>query len=189
MKKLIVEEWLSLDGFAEDKKGTLEFFPSTEANKSADKDQLDFLETIDTMLLGRKTYRLFADYWPTPKSEKEIIAPKLNGLSKMVFSKTLAEAPWGNEGRAEINAGDVVAEVRELKKGNGKDMVLWGSLSLAQALIQAHLVDEFHIQICPTLVGGGRPLFPDLDGYAKMKLIDFKRYDTGVMRMRYRPEP
>jgi dihydrofolate reductase len=66
-------------------------------------------------------------------------------------------------------------------------MVLWGSISLAQTLMRANLVDEYHIQICPALVGGGRPLFPEMDQYAKLELIDFKRYDSGMMLLRYRP--
>jgi dihydrofolate reductase len=74
-----------------------------------------------------------------------------------------------------------------MKEADGKNMVLWGSLSLAQSLIKANLVDEFHIQICPTLVGGGRTLFPNLDGYANLKLVDIRKYDTGVMYLHYEP--
>jgi hypothetical protein len=65
MKKLILEEWLSLDGFAVDKDGNLDFFPASETDKFSDRDQLEFLNTVDTILLGRKTYELFVDFWPT----------------------------------------------------------------------------------------------------------------------------
>jgi dihydrofolate reductase len=187
MRKLIVEEWLSLDGYAADKNGELNFFPSTEANRYSDLDQLKFLDTVDAILLGRNTYRLFADFWPTATADKEIIADKLNAIPKYVFSNSLKEAPWGKWPRALVFPGEAVGEVKRMKEAEGKNMVLWGSISLAQSLIKANLVDEFHIQICPTLVGGGRTLFPNLDGYANLKLVDIRKYDTGVMYLHYEP--
>lgn len=188
MRKLILEEWLSLDGFAADKNGELNFFPSTEANKFSDSDQLKFLETIDTILLGRATYQIFADFWPQATTDKEIIADKLNSIPKVVFSNTLKAAPWGKWPQAQVVPGDAVEAVKDMKARDGKNMVLWGSISLAQALIKANLIDEYHIQICPTLVGGGRALFPDLAGYAGLKLVESRKYDTGVIFLRYGPE-
>jgi dihydrofolate reductase len=104
MKRLILEEWLSLDGFAVDKDGKLDFFPASETDKFSDRDQLEFLNTVDTILLGRKTYELFVDFWPTATTEKEIIADRLNTLPKLVFSNTLSEAPWGPGTRRESSA-------------------------------------------------------------------------------------
>jgi dihydrofolate reductase len=134
MKRLILEEWLSLDGYAVDKDGRLDFFPASEADKVSDKDQLDFLETVDTILLGRKTYELFVDFWPTATIDKEIIADRLNAIPKLVFFNTLREAPWGSWRPAQVVRGDPVAEIRRLKEQDG--MVLWGSLSQAQDLWQ-----------------------------------------------------
>jgi len=187
MKKLIVEEWLSLDGFAEDSNGKLDFFPSTEANKYADENQLKFMETIDTILLGRKTYDLFVDFWPNATTDKEIIADKLNETPKVVFSKTLKKAPWGKWPEAQIIAGDAATEVRRLKEIPGKNIVLWGSISLAQSLMRENLIDEYHIQICPTAVGGGRPFFPQFINYKGFKLVDITKYDSGVIFLKYLP--
>jgi dihydrofolate reductase len=187
MRKLIIEEWLSLDGYAADKNGKLDFFPSTEENKYSDEDQLKFLDTIDTILLGRVTYDLFVDFWPTATTDKEIIADKLNSLPKIVFSNTLTKAPWGKWSDAEVIAGDAVKEIRTLKEKEGKNMVLWGSISLAQALIKAGLADEYHLQICPTMTGGGRAFFPSVDEYKKLELINTKKYDTGVINLQYKP--
>jgi len=187
MRKLIVEEWISLDGYAEDKNGKLDFFPSTEANKFSDEDQLKFLQSIDTILLGRKTYELFVDFWPTATTDKEIIADKLNSIPKIVFSNTLTAAPWGNWPAAQVLPGNAVEKIKSLKQQGGKGMVLWGSISLTQDLIKAGLVDEYHLQICPTLTGGGRLLFPALDAYANLKLISVKEYDTGVVFLQYVP--
>jgi dihydrofolate reductase len=94
MRRLILEEWLSLDGFAADKNGKLDFFPSSETDRFSDRDQLNFLDSVDTILLGRKTYQLFVQYWPTATADKEIIADRLNTLPKLVFFNTLTETPW-----------------------------------------------------------------------------------------------
>jgi dihydrofolate reductase len=156
MRRLILEEWLSLDGFAVDQHGKLDFFPAIEASKFADRDQLTFLDTVDTILLGRKTYELFVDYWPTATTDAEIIADRLNKLPKLVFSNTLQAAPWGKFEPAAIERGDAVEVVRRLKAGPGGNIVMWGSLSLARVLMDADLIDEYHIQVCPVVVGGGR---------------------------------
>lgn len=187
MRKLILEEWLSIDGFAADKDGKLDFFPASETDQFSDRDQLKFLDSVDLILLGRKTYELFVDFWPTATTEKEIIADRLNMLPKLVFSTTLREAPWGKWTPARVISSDGVAEIKRLKAENGKNMVLWGSLSLAQDLIAADLIDEYHLQICPTIVGGGRPLFPTLQSYANLKRMNVRTYDTGVVFLHYEP--
>ena len=189
MRRLILEEWLSLDGFAVDKDGKLDFFPTSETDKFSDRDQLKFLDSVDTILLGRKTYELFVDYWPTATTDTEIIADRLNALPKLVFSNTLREAPWGTWDPAQVVGGDAVTEIKRLKAQEGKHMVLWGSLSLAQDLIEADLIDEYHLQICPTLVGGGRPLFPHLQNYGRFKRVNVRTYDTGVVFLHYEPQP
>src|SRR5918995_2794414 len=109
MRRLILEEWLSLDGYAEDKNGKLDFFPDSSSDKFSDADQLKFLDSVDTILLGRKTYELFVDYWPTATTDQEIIADRLNALPKVVFSSTLSEAPWGRWRPARVVRGDAVA--------------------------------------------------------------------------------
>ena len=188
MRRLILEEWLSLDGYAVDREGTLDFFPPTESDQFSDGDQLGFLESVDTILLGRRTYELFVDFWPTATTDKEVIADRLNSLPKLVFSNTLSEAPWGEWPPARVVHGDAVADIKRLKEGDGKHMVLWGSLSLAHELIAADLIDEYHIQLCPTAVGGGRPLFPTLQSYATFERVNVRLYDTGVVFLHYEPK-
>lgn len=188
MRRLILEEWMSLDGFAVDREGGLGFFPASEVDQFSDRDQLEFLDSVDTILLGRRTYELFVDYWPTVTTDQEIVADRLNALPKLVFSNTLSDAPWGEWAPARIVQGDAVAEIRRLKAHDGKHMVLWGSLSLAQRLIAADLIDEYHLQLCPTLVGGGRPLFPTLQSYARLRRVNVRTYDTGVVFLHYEPQ-
>jgi dihydrofolate reductase len=185
MRKLILEEWVSLDGYAADKDGKLDFFPDTAANKFSDEDQLKFLESIDTIILGRKTYELFVDFWPTEKSKNEIIAEKLNEIPKIIFSNTLDKAPWGDWPEAQVLSGNAADHVRRMTQQSGKNIVLWGSISLAQDLLKADLIDEIHLQVCPTAIGGGRLLFPDRNSYKNLKLTGVKSYNTGVVNLHY----
>ena len=187
MRKLILEEWVSLDGHVTDKDGGLDFFTSLtpEQNKYADRDQLTFLETIDTILLGRKTYELFADFWPGATTETEIIADRLNQIPKVIFSNTLTKAPWGKWPAAEIIADEATAAVKKLKAQPGKGMVMWGSISVAQSLMKADLIDEYHIQLCPVLTGGGRKLFPQPMDVGRFKLLEVRQYETGNILLKY----
>lgn len=178
---------MSVDGYVTDKDGGQDFFTnlSPEENKYSDADQLKFLETIDTILLGRKTYELFVEFWPTASTDKEIIADKLNETKKTVFSNTLTKAPWGKWEDAEILTGDAAAAIRNLKSQPGKDMVMWGSISLAQSLMKENLIDEYHIQLCPVFNGGGRSLFLDQIDFTRLKLQDVRQYSTGVVFHNY----
>ena len=187
MRKLIAEEWISLDGYAEDAKGQLDFFPSSEENRYADEQQLKFLETIDTLILGRKTYELFVDFWPAATTDKEMIADKLNSIPKLVFSNTLKNAPWGRWPEAKVVNGDAVSRIRELKRAPGKDIIIWGSISLTQALIRANLIDLYKIRICPTLVGGGKPLFPEAVEYNSLKLVEQNQHKNGLISASFEP--
>lgn len=189
MRKLILEEWMSLDGYVADKNNQLDFFTTLtpEQNKYSDADQLKFLETIDTILLGRKTYELFVDFWPGATTDKEVIADKLNGTKKIVFSNSITKAPWGKWTEAEIITGEAVAAIKKLKLLPGKDMVMWGSISVAQSLMRENLIDEYHIQLCPALTGGGRNLFPEQMNSGQLNLIGLRQYNTGTVFLNYEP--
>jgi len=187
MKKLILEEWVSLDGYVTDRDGKLDFFTrlTPEQNTYSDADQLKFLETIDTILLGRKTYDLFAAFWPNATTAQEVIADKLNETKKIVFSNTLKKAPWGRWPEVEIINGDAIEAIKKLKMIPGKNMVLWGSISLAQALMKDNLIDEYHIQLCPVLTAGGRSLFAQNINPGELNLTDIRRYNTGIIFLNY----
>ena len=189
MRKLILEEWMSLDGYVADKNGQLDFFTNLtpEQNKYSDSDQLKFLETIDTILLGRKTYELFVDFWPAATIDKEVIADKLNEAKKIVFSNTITVAPWGQWTEASIVTGEATTEIKNLKLLPGKNMVMWGSISLAQSLMKENLIDEYHIQLCPVLTGGGRNLFPQKMNLHRLNLLEVREYNTGTVFLNYEP--
>jgi dihydrofolate reductase len=187
MRKLIMEQWMSVDGYVTDKNGGLDFFTNLtpEQNKYSDEEQLKFLETVDTILLGRKTYELFVDFWPTATTDKEAIADSLNSIDKIVFSNSLQQAPWGKWRAAEIITGEACAAIKKLKEMAGKNIVIWGSISLAQSLMKENLIDQYHIQLCPVLTGGGRPLFPAGINFSKFNLTEVRKYDTGTVFLNY----
>jgi len=188
MRKLILQEFVSIDGFAADSKGTTSFFESLTGEKAReiDHDLLGFISTIDTILLGANTYRMFVDFWPSATSEQEPVADALNETPKIVFSKSLDEAPWGKWNKAKIVNSDASSEIRQLKQLPGKDMVLWGSISLAQSLMKDHLIDEVQLRVCPLALGQGRPLFSSSDAIS-FNLVETKTYECGVVFLRYKP--
>jgi dihydrofolate reductase len=189
MRKLILEEWVSLDGYVTDKHGALDFFTNITKDKNiySDADQLKFMETIDTVILGRKTYELFIEFWPTATTEQEPIADRLNELPKLVFSNTLTATPWGKWNNAQLAKGELIEEIQKLKSMPGENMVLWGSISIAQQLMMNNLIDEFHLQVCPVINGGGKKLF-EPEFTTDLNLLEVRKYNTGTIFLSYTPK-
>jgi dihydrofolate reductase len=185
MRKLVIEEWISLDGHVADGLARLDFFTGLVRETYTDDHRTQFLETIDCLLMGRKTYELFAALWPDRPVENDLLAAKINHTEKIVLSGTLVNAPWGIWQPALVEPGDAVEVVTALKKQQRKNIVLWGSISLAQILMKEKLADEFHLHICPTITGGGRKLFPEDMASSSLQLIETKQYKTGIVFLRY----
>jgi hypothetical protein len=124
VRRVIVQEFVTLDGFAAGPNDELDFIAeSTEidsVDSEAARDQLSFIEGIDTVLLGAVTCRMFAQYWPEQTTDTELIAAALNTTPKVVFSKTLESAPWGTSPAARVVSGSASEEVRRLKSEDGK---------------------------------------------------------------------
>jgi dihydrofolate reductase len=180
---------VTLDGFAAGPNGELDFV--TETGATADQtsgpfveEQLAFIESLDTILLGAVTYRMFAEYWPQQTTETEGIADALNATPKVVFSSTLENAPWGSWEPARVVAGSAVEEVRRLKADSGKDMVVWGSLTLGDSLMREGLVDEYRLQICPVVLGRGKRLFHDDLATQRLTRLETNTYDD-MIAVRY----
>lgn len=187
MRKIILEEWISLDGYVADKNGQLDFFTSLVRPTYAEADQAPFLETIDTILLGRKTYEQFVKTWPVRPTDQDLLAAKMNGAEKIVFSNTLTAAPWGKWADATIVKGNAVAHIRQLKSQPGANMVLWASISLAQDLMKENLIDEYHLFLCPAITAGGRKLFTEEIDITTLVLLETRQYGSGVVWLSYRP--
>jgi len=185
MGKLIFQEWISLDGYAADENNALSFVEELPMTKYSDQEQLNFLETVDTILLGANTYRMFIEFWPTATNDIEIIADKLNNLPKIIFSRSLQKAPWSKLEEASLVKTDAAEAVKKMKSQKGRDMVLWGSISLAQYFMRENLIDEYHLRICPVVMGSGRLLFSNI-GKIKLELFENRAYPSGLVLLKYR---
>src|SRR5262249_54368629 len=132
------------------------------------------------------TYKMFAGYWPnvTEGKEKEF-ADKFNALNKIVFSKKLDKAPWGKWSAAKIVKESPRDTVAKLKRESGKDIVIFGSISIVQALMKDGLIDEHRLVVCPVVLGDGRRLFAEKRGALNLKLSATKSFDRGAVLLRY----
>lgn len=190
MRKVILQEFVSLDGLATGPNNSVDFIPaSTQGDSTFGEEQLALMNRTDTLLLGRITYVMFAGFWPsvTEGPEKEF-ADKFNAVPKVVFSRTLERAPWGKWNEARIVSGSAVDEVATLKQQAGKDMLVSGSISLAQSLIEHGLIDEYRLVICSVVLGSGRALFRDKVAPIQMKLASVNALDRGAVSLIYRPD-
>lgn len=188
MRKVILQEFLTLDGLAAGPNDSTDFVPAaTEGDKSFGEEQEKLMNSIDTILLGRVTYQMFAGYWPNvTKGKEKAFADKLNSIPKIVFSRTLDTAPWGDWEAAKVVSNPPVNEIKKLKSRSGKNMIIWGSISLAQAAIRAGLIDEYRLVICPVVLGSGRPLFLNHVDPFGMKFLEMKSFDLGAVQLKYK---
>ncbi len=154
MRKIIVSNYITIDGFFAGPNGELDWFVWDDEMA---KFSIDQLKTMDAILLGRVTYKLFADYWPTPAAYKEnpIIAPMMNDLPKIVFSRTLDSVEWNNSKLVKEN---IAEEISRQKKQPGKDMVIFGSGSIVSALTRLGLIDVYRLIVNPVILGSGNVL-------------------------------
>jgi dihydrofolate reductase len=189
MKKVILQEFVTVDGLAAGPNDSVDFVPaSNKGDQSFGQRQMEFLDSIDTILLGRVTYAMFAAHWPSATSgEDKVFADKLNAIPKVVFSRTLDRAPWGKWEPANVVKADAAKEVAKLRQGSGKDMVIWGSISLAQSLMTERQIDEYQLIVCPVVLGQGRALFPNKGASFEMKLLQTRSFDRGTVLLSYKP--
>ena len=185
MRKLIVQQWVTVDNIAAEEDGGLSFvsgepFDDDVTDNDFQNSVMGFIDSVDTMILGANTYNMSKGYWPTATDQGRY-GEKLNGLTKYVASSTLDEAPWGDWSAATVT-GDPVATIKELKGQDGKDLWLWGSLELMRSLMAAGLVDEVRMLVCPNTRGKGARVFEDSQ---ELKPLEATAFDNGVVLLRY----
>jgi len=186
MGELVVQEFVTADGFAASENNEFTAYELIEGGTGElDRSQLAWLDTVDAMVLGAVTYRMFAGFWPTPASDGEIIAPALNGLRRYVFSSRLKSAPWGSMPAATIESGDAVEAIRRIKRETEGAIVLWGSLSLGEAFFRAGEVDAVRLVVLPVVIGAGRRVFPRGQDPTLLRLLSAKTYDAGLVELEY----
>ncbi|WP_448811614.1 dihydrofolate reductase family protein [Agromyces bauzanensis] len=182
--RLTVEQIVSVDGYAAEPDGGIRFMEVVDGGDPNDEDQLAFLDGVDAILLGANTYRMFAGYWPHADPEVERVAEPIDRLPKFVVSNSLTDAPWGS-GSIEILRGDGAESVAALKERFG-GIVVWGSLTLADALFEAGLVDELRLRVVPVLIGAGRSFTPASLGERRLDLDHVVSHPSGHVGVTYR---
>jgi dihydrofolate reductase len=185
--KLVVTEFISLDGVIEDPGGSENFDHggwSFEFDRGEDGNKFKLDETLasDALLLGRVTYEGFADAWPSRTGE---FADKFNSMPKYVVSTTLTDPEWTN---STVIDGDVVEEIRKLKQEPGRDLVVHGSASLVRTLTDNDLIDEYRLMVFPVVLGKGKRLFAETPDKKRLRLVDSKPVGSeGVIVLTYEP--
>jgi dihydrofolate reductase len=192
MRKLIVDEFMTLDGVVqgpgavdEDTSGGFRHggWHMPYMDERAMKWVVDAIASAGGFVLGRRTYDIFAAYWPNAGKEEEVIAGPLNTRPKYVASRTLkGSLPWQN---SRVLEGDVASAVAALKKEEGQDLRVIGSSQLVQTLLEHGLADEIRIMLDPLTVGGGKRLFRDDGVLRTLKLLDSQVTSKGSILNTY----
>jgi dihydrofolate reductase len=187
MRKIIVSEFVTLDGVMEDpggsektKRGGWAF--QFERGPEGDKFKLDEVMESEAMLLGRITYEGFAEAWPAREGE---FADKMNNMPKYVVSITLKKAEWAN---TKVINNNIVEEIAKIKAQPGGDVLVAGSRTLVDTLRQHNLVDEYRLMVYPVILGSGKRLFEDGGNRVALKLTEARPIGDGVLILVYHPE-
>lgn len=179
MRKLIVSTYATLDGRADD----LQEWTIPYNGDAAAAYHADLLSNSDGLLLGRRTYEVFATLWPARAGELPYI-DAINSMAKYVASTTLRELRWSN---SHLISGDLAQQVTDLKGQPGRDLVVYGGHSLISALRAHDLVDEYRVLVHPVLLGKGRALADDGAARVDLTLVDTAVLTGGVAVLTYRP--
>ncbi len=179
MRKIIVTEYLTLDGvFEEPGHWSFDYF-----NDEAMLYKRDELFSSDIQLLGRVTYEGFAKAWPTMPDTGDF-GERMNSMPKYVVSTTLKNAEWKN---TTIINKNVVEEIKKLKEQAGQHILVAGSGKLVQTLMNHDLVDEYRFMVHPVVLGSGKRLFPEGTEQCKLTLVETKSFKTGIVVLHYQP--
>ena len=195
MRKITAATFVSLDGVMqapggpeEDPTGGFKFggwtFPYFDEALGASMDEV-FAKPFD-LLLGRKTYDIFAAYWPYAAAGPDApIAEAFNKVTKYVASRSTRRFDWNN---SQWLGEDTVASLKKIKAGDGPDLLIQGSSDLIQSLLKHGLIDEFTVLVFPLLLGKGKRLFAEGTAPSGLKMIKSQSYPTGVIVATYRPD-
>ncbi|GAA0466290.1 deaminase reductase [Actinoplanes capillaceus] len=181
MNCVIVQQWVSVDGFLAGPNGERDVFAAVQDFSASEAHNMALLKSVDEVLLGRRTYESFAAFWPTATGEP--MAQQVNTLSKTVCSTTLTEAPWGSHPPARIVA-DAVEHVRSRREQRYRTIV-WGSASVMRALFAAGEVDQLELFVAPIALGDGTPLLERGGPPLPLRLRETETWPAGVVRIRY----
>lgn len=177
MRKIIITEFLSLDGVMQDPAWTEPYWSDAISQYKHDE-----LFECDALLLGKTTYDGFATAWPN-QTDEDGFADRMNSLPKYVTSTTMAIGNWQN---TIVIQGDVMTEITKLKQTSGGNILVFGSSDLIQTLLQHALIDEIRLLVYPVILGLGKKLF-QAESQLSLKLLHTQTFDTGVVALHYQP--
>ncbi len=189
MRKIIVTMWTSLDGYIAGPNGEMDWIGEVY-DEAMGAYEYDLVSSADTLLLGRVTYQSFAGSWPNvpdnPNASEgeKMYARQLNAMRKVVASKTLDSVDWNN---STLIQEIVPEEIMALKNEPGSDIVIYGSASIVRTLTNLGLIDEYQILVHPVILGGGKPLFQNIERKVNLSLASSKTHPSGVVLLTYRP--
>lgn len=189
MPRLIVSNWMSLDGFVSGPNGELDWFVKKgfPMNTEFGEYARELLQNVGTILMGGRTYEEFVSYWPEATDNDPVITERMNNVPKVVFSRTLTMVSWGKWGNIRLVRENAPEEVAKLKQEPGKDLVIYGSATLVSSLMKADLIDEYQIFLQPIVLGKGRPEFKDLNDRYELELMEAKQFKSGAVALFYKP--
>lgn len=179
MGKIISSIWQSLDGVVEAETMDKWFMPFDSAERG--KYINEIIENCDAMLYGRKTYEMLSGYWSKQKNNEFGIADKLNSTKKYLISSTLKSADWG---QTEIISKDIVKEITKIKENSSETILIQGSISIVNLLLQNGLIDELRLLVNPYIMGVGKQLF-EKELNISMKLMETQEIENGVVALKY----
>ena len=182
MRKLIVFNQVSLDGYFTDVDGDMSWAHKQDAEWNA--FVAENARSGGELLFGRITYELMKSYWPTPAAAKAVpvVAEQMNNLPKIVFSKKLDKASWNN---TKLVAGDLAAEIRKMKNKPGEQMVIMGSGTIVSQLTAEGLIDEYQIVVNPIVLGKGRTMFEGIKRKLNLKRTKTRSFGNGNVLLCY----
>ncbi|HKQ60159.1 MAG TPA: dihydrofolate reductase family protein [Candidatus Polarisedimenticolaceae bacterium] len=183
MQKLVAFDNVSLDGYFTDAKGDMSWAHQQDPEWTAFAAE-NAKSDGGTLLFGRKTYQMMERYWPSPQARQNApdVAEGMNGMKKVVFSRTLDDVSWQN---TRLMKGDLADEVRKLKKEPGDQIVILGSGTIVSQLTQEGLIDEYQIIVHPIVLGEGRTLFEGVEDKRPLKLTRTRSFKNGNVLMCY----
>ncbi|MFC4779113.1 dihydrofolate reductase family protein [Paenibacillus sp. GCM10023252] len=179
MRKIIVSEFMSLDGVMENPAWTFPF-----ASPEQDAFKFKELQEAGALLLGRVTYEGFAQAWPNMLAETGEYGQWMNDYPKHVVSTTLENPEWNN---SSVIQGDLAEEIAKLKDQPGRDLLVFGSATLVQSLLKLNLVDEYRLMTYPVVVGTGKRLFEEGLPNTSLKLAGSETFSSGTIVLTYVP--
>jgi dihydrofolate reductase len=184
VKKIIVQEFITLDGFIEDANDKQMKWVTDSFNEEMAKEQVEDANNIDTILLGRTTYDILSAYWTTSaaKERDPEMFKHLNNSTKIVFSTTLNNPQWNN---SKVMRAINYNEIQNIKESDGKNIAVSGSASVVHALLNLSLIDEFHLTVFPLAVGNGKRLFDNFNDRQNFNLTKTKAFNNGVIKLFY----